>query len=256
MEKVNKEVLKFWDERAALGDLAGTNDFVLTKIEQDYILNAVPPGSRVLDVGCGNGSSLSNLIKRKKCTGVGIDFSGEMVKLARQSSAADRINDLVEWHQCAVPPVPNEWGEFDLIYSQRCFINLTTVEQQREAVLSVQKSLKKGGVYIMLECFMEGGEETNLLRRRAGLQAIDPPWHNLFFRLHEVKSWSTPGFFVERVEHISSTYHFLSRVVNAKLAADSGGNMKYDDPINLIAAQLPQNIGEFGPVKACIWRKV
>lgn len=63
------------------------------------------------------------------------------------------------------------------------------------------------------------------------------------------------SYYVERVVHVSSTYHFLSRVVNAKLAADSGEELHYDAAINLLAAQLPQGIGEYGPVKACIWRK-
>jgi SAM-dependent methyltransferase len=248
-------ILKFWDERASLGDLAGTNDFVLTGIEQSYLFETIQRGSRVLDIGCGNGSSLMKLIGQKECTGVGIDFSDEMVKLARKASQSQGLGDRVEWHRRGVPPVPNEWGQFDIAYSQRCLINLTNVEQQKEAVLSVKDTLKNGGTYIMMECFLEGSEETNLLRRRLGLQAMDAPWHNLFFHLHEVKSWSTPSFYLEKVVHVSSTYHFLSRVVNAKLAADSGEALRYDDAINLLAAQLPQEIGEFGPVKACIWRK-
>jgi SAM-dependent methyltransferase len=249
-------ILKFWDERASLGDLAGTNDFVLTGIEQSFLFDTIQRSSRVLDIGCGNGSSLMKLIGQKECTGVGIDFSDEMVKLAKQASQSQGLGDRVEWHRRGVPPVPNEWAQFDVAYSQRCLINLTNVEQQKEAVLSVKDTLKSGGTYIMMECFMEGAEETNLLRRRLGLQAMDAPWHNLFFHLHEVKSWSTPSFYLEKVVHVSSTYHFLSRVINAKFAADSGEALRYDAAINLLAAQLPQEIGEFGPVKACIWRKV
>lgn len=253
--QANDKILKFWDERATLGDLAGTNDFVLTGIEQAYLLDAIQAGARVLDVGCGNGGSLMKLAREKHCTGVGVDFSAEMIKLAKQSAASQGLDKSVEWFQSGVPPVSNEWGEFDFVYSQRCLINLENVDQQREAVLSVKDSLKPGGTYIMMECFMEGAEETNLLRRRLGLPAMDAPWHNLFFHLHEVKSWSTPSFFVEKVVHISSTYHYLSRVINAKLAQDSGRELRYDDPVNLLAASLPQELGEYGPVKACIWRK-
>ena len=254
--QADETILKFWDERASLGHLAGTNDFVLTGIEQSFLLDTVQKGSRVLDIGCGNGSSLLNLIDQNGCAGVGIDFSAEMIKLAKQASQSKGLGERVEWHRRDVPPVANEWGEFDVAYSQRCLINLKTAEQQRDAVLSVQDVLRSGGRYIMMECFMEGAEETNLLRRRMGLEAMDAPWHNLFFHLHEVKSWSTSSFYVEKVIHVSSTYHFLSRVVNAKLAAESGKELRYDDAINLIAAQLPQDIGEYGPVKACIWRKV
>ena len=255
MSNQNDTILKFWDERAALGDLAGTNDFVLTGIEQSFLLDIIPRGSRVLDIGCGNGGSLIKLIEQKGCTGVGIDFSDEMVNLAKQASLSLGLSERVEWHRRGVPPVPNEWSQFDIVYSQRCLINLTSVEQQKEAVLSVKDTLKSGGTYIMMECFMEGAEETNLLRRRLGLLAMAAPWHNLFFHLHEVKSWSTPSFYLEKVVHVSSTYHFLSRVVNAKLSADSGEALRYDSAINLLAAQLPQELGEFGPVKACIWRK-
>lgn len=174
-------VLNFWNERASLGNLAGTNDFVLTGIEQSFLLDTVQNGSRILDIGCGNGSSLMNLINKKNCTGVGIDFSNEMVKLARQASEAKGLTENVEWHQRGVPPIPNEWDQFDVAYSQRCLINLMNVEQQKEAVLSVKDSLKSGGIYIMIECFLEGAEETNLLRNRLGLEAMNAPWHNLFF---------------------------------------------------------------------------
>ncbi len=251
----NENILGFWNERAGLGTLAGTNDFVLTGIEQRFLLDSVPPRTRVLDIGCGNGSSLVQLVDGKGCTGVGFDFSEKMVETAQASVKAAALQDRIQLHRRTVPPVSNEWGLFEVAYSQRCLINLDSAEAQKAAVLSIADTLAPGGFYIMMECFNEGAEETNLLRQRFGLEAMHAPWHNRFFNLHEVKSWSSPQFYVERVTHISSTYHFLSRVVYAKLAAQSGEQLRYDSDINLLAAQLPQEIGEFGPVKACIWRK-
>ncbi len=251
----SEEILEFWNQRTLLGATAGTNDFVLTGIEQRFLLDYVPAGAHVLDIGCGNGSSLINLVKNKGCTGIGFDFSTKMIESAQENVTAAKLQDRIKLYCRDVPPVSHEWGQFKLAYSQRCLINLETVEHQKEAVLSVAESLTPGGTYIMLECFNEGSEETNLLRRRLGLEAMGAPWHNRFFNLHEVKSWSSPEFYVERVFHISSTYHFLSRVVYAKLAQQSGEQLHYDSEINLLAAQLPQEIGEFGPVKACIWRK-
>jgi cyclopropane fatty-acyl-phospholipid synthase-like methyltransferase len=250
-----EQILDFWNERSSLGSTAGTNDFVLTGIEQRFLLDYVPPCTRVLDIGCGNGSSLIELVKNKNCNGIGFDFSEKMIESARSSVKAANLQDRIALYRRVIPPVPNEWGPFSVAYSQRCLINLEKVETQKAAVLSVAATLEPGGIYIMIECFNEGSEETNLLRRRLGLEAMTAPWHNRFFNLHEVKSWSSPQFYVERVIHISSTYHFLSRVVYAKLAAQSGEQLRYDSQINLVAAQLPQEIGEFGPVKACIWRK-
>jgi SAM-dependent methyltransferase len=250
-----RSVLDFWDERAGLGERAGTNDFVLTELEQRFLVDFIPAASRVLDIGCGNGGSLIRLARESGVSGVGFDFSPKMIETAVASVAGMAGLDRLAFYHRIAPPVPLEWGRFPIAYSQRCFINLPNVEAQRQAVLSVADVLVPGGVYVMIECFNEGAEETNLLRQRLGLPRMSAPWHNLFFNLQEVKSWSTPDFCVERVFHISSTYHFLSRVIYAKLAERTGEALRYDSDINLLAAQLPQEIGEFGPVKACVWRK-
>lgn len=72
--QANDTILKFRDERASLGHLAGTNDFVLTGIEQSFLLNNIQNSLRILAIGCGNGSSLMKLIDQKGCTGVGSIF--------------------------------------------------------------------------------------------------------------------------------------------------------------------------------------
>ena len=250
-----QRIKDFWNQRASLGDLAGTNDFVLSDLEQNFLKNTIERGSRVLDIGCGNGSSLILLSKNKKCSGIGLDFSESMIHKAIERLRETDLSDHLAIYQAEIPPVSDEWGTFDVVYSQRCLINLGAVAEQKEAVLSIEKVLNPGGIYIMLECFNEGSQETNLLRRRLGLEPIKSPWHNLFFDLHEVKSWSSQSFYVEKVVHISSTYHFISRVIYAKLAEQTGQQLVYDSDLNIIASRLPQEIGEFGPVKACIWRK-
>jgi SAM-dependent methyltransferase len=45
-----------------------------------YLRSIVPPGSRVLDVGCGTGAVLASL---EPSRGLGIDLSPEMVRVAR-----------------------------------------------------------------------------------------------------------------------------------------------------------------------------
>lgn len=254
-EATASKILDFWNDRAPLGPTAGTNDFILSGIERDFICEIIPPNSRVLDLGCGNATSLLQLVSRRNCQGVGVDFSPAMVTEAQsavqQAGAADKLT--IRQHR--LPPVPTEFGKFDAVYSQRCLINLTAVEEQREAVQSVAGILKTGGAYIMIECSIEGGERTNAIRTHLGLERIEPPWHNLFMHEDEIASWGTSGLRLEKMIHISSTYHMLSRIVYAKLAADSGESLRYDSDINLLAAKLPRDIGEFGPVKAWIWHK-
>ena len=178
-----------------------------------------------------------------------------MVNVARQMVIENGLQGKIEIHHRTIPPVPNEWGRFDVVLSNRCLINLRTVDEQKQAVQSVAPLLRKGGTYLMIECSVEGSEITNALREGLGLQRIEAPWHNLFMKNADVESWQTDNFYIEMLLHISSTYHFLSRVIYAKLAADRGEELKYNSEINQLAVALPQQIGEFGPVKAWIWRK-
>ncbi|MDE2401909.1 MAG: methionine biosynthesis protein MetW [Burkholderiales bacterium] len=45
----------------------------------DVIAQLVPPGSRVLDLGCGNGTLLAHLRDRRQCTGYGIELDDAKV---------------------------------------------------------------------------------------------------------------------------------------------------------------------------------
>ena len=51
----------------------------------DYMRFLVPPGSRILDLGCGTGRLLAELSPSR---GVGIDFSGVMIEVAREANPA------------------------------------------------------------------------------------------------------------------------------------------------------------------------
>lgn len=253
MVTMNNKVKDFWNDRSLLGTLAGTNDFVLTEIEQDFIVENVPNGSRVLDIGCGNAQTLLRLAQQNDCNGVGLDFSDALVDLAQSSIKERGLEGKIDIYCHQIPPIPATFGKFDVVLSQRCLVNLASAEEQREAILSIYELLNPGGVYLMIECSQEGLKNTNTLRRSLGLQSIEPPWHNRFFLESDVDSWQTESFIIKEMLHISSTYHFLSRVVYAALAADKGEELRYDSDINMLSRKLPPNVGEFGPVKAWVW---
>lgn len=46
------------------------------------VAELIPPGSRVLDLGCGEGRLLRHLMSEKACTGTGVDSDDEQVLLA------------------------------------------------------------------------------------------------------------------------------------------------------------------------------
>lgn len=251
----NKEVLDFWNKRAQVGQNAGTNDFMLKRLEETALLERIPRDAEVLDIGCGNGSTLIRLVKEKGCTGVGLDFSEDLLVLARKAAIDNGVQEKVRFMQRNVLELGNDLGQFKYIFTQRCLINLATEEEQRRAFDSILRLLRPGGCYYMIEAFTEGNMALNTLRETFHLEPMTQPWHNKFFELSKVLKWADScSAAVQEVSHFASTYYFLSRVVYAKLAADRGETLRYDSDINQLAMSLPP-IGEFGATKLVVWRK-
>ncbi len=50
----------------------------------DSIARLVPPGSRVLDLGCGNGELLAHLVNERQCTGYGVEIDDAKVHACLQ----------------------------------------------------------------------------------------------------------------------------------------------------------------------------
>jgi SAM-dependent methyltransferase len=69
----------FYEQRAAFRPQESTRHY--QRLLRNYFAFLVPPGLRVMEVGCGIGDLLASL---KPARGVGIDFSPAMIQLARQ----------------------------------------------------------------------------------------------------------------------------------------------------------------------------
>lgn len=253
MNSLVEQKRQFWNERSSLGDIAGSNDFMLKKIETDFILKNLPTAGRVLDIGCGNGDTLIEAHEKLGVSGIGLDFSPDMVSLSKQR--ASKYTDSLQFDFADVRDLPKNLGQFDAVYVQRSLINLNSYEEQKDSFEGIMSLVKPGGKFIMVECTFDGQVKTNALRKRLGIPEMEIPWHNLFFHISDIESWQNQERWIESFSHISSTYHFLSRVVYAALGESDGGELKYDSEINKLAISLPQHFGEFGPVKGWVWRK-
>jgi len=94
------------------------------------------------------------------------------------------------------------------------------------------------------------------VRVRTGLAPIAPPTHNRYLREDEVAALRLPGLSLTDVRYFTSTYHFLSRVVNAALAAERGEEPTYDSPINRLALRLPGDlVPNLGQGVAWVWKR-
>lgn len=241
----------FWNRQASEGSLSGTKDRYAKELEMQAIARYVSDGMRVLDVGCGDGETLEFLTKKYHLYAYGMDNSKKMVEAARHKG-------LVDIFQCDIRKITKSFGSlFDLIYTQRALINLDTWEEQRTAILDILKLLRPGGTYVMVECFMEGLQEINELRKMLALPEIKPPWHNRYLNYRD----EVLPFFMEEdllfdFVSFSGTYYFMSRVVNAYLAKQYGMEPAYDSTVNYLGKMLPPEcVNMKGQVQSWIVRK-
>lgn len=256
----NEAVLNFWNDRAHLKDRAGTNDLIAKQLEIEAIAKYVRDGMNILEVGCGNGITAIELARRYDVDITAIDYAEEMIAEAQElhldtttnlkgglSFETGDVRELLAYDIDA---------QFDLIYTERVLINLPDWPAQRDAIYNICSLLKPGGAYIMCENSQDGVDQLNKLRALHSLPMITPPWHNRYLRDEELKNINPMEMagMLEKIDYYSSTYYFLSRIVNAIIAAQEGKEPDYNSPINRLALTLPP-IGKLGQGRIWVWRK-
>jgi len=250
---MNEQKRFFWDQRARMLAHAGTDDFVLQELEERVILAHIPIGSRVLDVGCGDGRMLEVLAVNRQCEGVGLDFSDTFIERCRSSLKGMPLV-FVQGSMLDVEVLIE--GDFDVILTKRSLINLDSSSEQFQVLSSLIKFLRPGGLLLVLESTIEGLSRLNQLRAILSLPEMIPPWHNVYISEKELERFGRTSEVAKYdVINFASTYYFLSRVVNAHLAKIEHREARYDDPVNLLALELPA-LGEFGAPRLHIFTKV
>ena len=249
-----QDIHAFWNSRADLGLQAGTRDVIAKKLEIEAISTYVRDDMRVLDVGCGNGITAIELARRYSVHVIGIDFAEKMVAAAMGMAVNQRLKGSVRFQVGDVRDLSGFSEKFDLIYTERTLINLPDWLTQRQAIVNISNLLVDGGLYVMCESSQDGLDKINSLRGLLGLPEITPPWHDRYLRDAEIEQLTFSGIKLESIIDFSSTYYFLSRVVNAWLAMQRDEEPDYEAPINTLALQLPP-IAHFGQVKLWVWRK-
>ena len=239
----NNEILEFWNSRAHLGSLAGTNDLGLKQLEMQTIATYISDGQRVLDLGCGSGTAAFYLAENKSLEIMGMDFSPEMVKHANNERdmkgfSKSHLNFAVQDVRKLDELISVQANFYDVVLTERVLINLETWDEQKKAIRDIISLLRPGGIYLMCENLHEGLDNLNLMRGNVGLEPIASPWHNRYLQKAEVEEID----FAELIEFrdFTSVYYLFSRVINAWLAKEQNEDPKYDAPINRLALELSQ----------------
>ncbi|MCX6165960.1 MAG: class I SAM-dependent methyltransferase, partial [Ignavibacteriae bacterium] len=75
----NKNIVNYFNTSASVREKWNKKNYYYHKLLGKYYSFYIPTGSRVLEIGCGTGDLLYNV---NSLSGVGIDFSEEMIKIA------------------------------------------------------------------------------------------------------------------------------------------------------------------------------
>ena len=251
------QVKKYWEERASADSSAQstTQDYYLREIEFRVVkglINQYMPAS-VMDVGCGDARTTARLATEfGDMKFVGGDYSESMVRNALgniDSAGIKNLNVML----CDISR-PLSVGRLDMIYSTRCLINLPTWDLQQIAIQNIADALVTGGLFVMIENFVEGHDNFNRVRGNFGLPEIPVREHNLFFSRDRLLDFVSNSFEVLDEVNISSTYYLASRAIYSKICQENGTDPDYFDAHHQYAAQLPF-CGEFGPVRMICMRR-
>ena len=212
--------------------------------------------TKVLEVGCGNGYTISKLSKKLECNFVGIDSNQQMIQLASKR----RLKKIIFSKQSILEPKFRS-GMFDIVFTQRCLINLISWKSQKTALNQIHRLLKKDGFLVLLEAFDDGLKELNQARHIIGLEKISPAWHNLYInktKLHDFiqKKFVNGGSKSKQLtyDNFLSSYYFGSRILYPGLL-EKKSQIKYNNKfVEFFSLMKP--LGNYSPLQLIILKKI
>jgi SAM-dependent methyltransferase len=210
-------------------------------------------GARVLEMGCGNGVNCVELAKQfPRIRFDGVDFIAEMVTAALENSRNRGVQDQVRFFVGDAAGVGGVVGletAYDVVFTDRCLINLNTVALQKQAISALASKVRLGGYLLMIENSMTSYSEQNRCRSVIGLTPRTPVAYNLFFDEAEIRPHiAAIGLELIDVEDFSSLHDLILYVL---VPAINGDVVDYDHPLVQVATTLSKELsasttGTFG----------
>jgi len=221
-------------------------------------------GCEVLEVGCGNGHNcfmLSDHLPEFSFTGV--DFIPDMVASAEHVRSHQNNPEAFRFYQGNVLELDKHSElieEYDVVFTDRCIINLNSLELQLAAFDQLCAKTRKGGYLIMIENIQSSYNAQNDLREYAGLERRTPDKFNLFLYEKPFLEHACEKMTLVKSEDFASLHDLLLYVVGPML---NEGKVDYDDPVVKAVTQLSLalphsidlNIGAFGQNRLYLFKK-
>src|SRR4051812_5097568 len=250
-------------EKHGLSPTSTMEDETVRSLELELLaqfIGVMAKGKRlqVLDLGCGNGYALERMEQEHpRQSFSGVDFSDDLLALAAKRHLKAKLQ------QGDARALRFKDRSFDVIYSERCLINILDWEGQQQALREIHRIMKPGGTYLMIECFTDGLDRLNRARQDCGLEPIAAAYHNYYFEKPRFLEAIAPHFDVLQMERLGrrggyefrsnflSSHYFVSRVLYPAVLK---GEMVRNSEFVKFFSFLPP-IGEYAPLQALALRR-
>lgn len=267
------EIKEHWEEWA---QTYGTSPRATTKtstakaLELDALTRAFKdilaslPVKRVLEVGCGNGQNCFHLSQAFPLLSfTGVDFIPKMIESARVAKNQLGLkDDRLLFLEGNVLDLQLPESTYEIIYTDRCLINLNKDELQKQAISALAKFLPSGGYLVMIENSQQTYAKQNRARELVQLPPRKPAEFNHFFDEEIIlPHLRTADLELLKAEDFISLHDLILYVL---VPAINGGAVDYQHPLVEVATRLniglsfefPGSLGEFGQNRLFLCRKI
>ncbi len=263
MELDYGKIKEHWDNKAKKyqdAQEATHEDVLLRDLEIESLLKHlgkyVSDNKTVVDIGCGNAFSTFQFAKKfSNAQFKGVDYSEEMIKYANSAKEKNGVLNI-DFERVDILDTEDFHEKFDIAITERCLINLKTVDDQIKAMKNIYKMLNNSGIVILSEETIQAYNNINDLRKSVGLSDMSIQWHNQYIDYEKFAKGIEDYFDIVEVDNFSSSYYLGTRFYKAfyysKEGKDPGSDLLSD--FNKIAAVVPP-VGDFGLLKIIVLRK-
>jgi|APSaa5957512535_1039671.scaffolds.fasta_scaffold62695_2 ubiquinone/menaquinone biosynthesis C-methylase UbiE len=253
-------IKNYWENQGKVHNeshWASWGDNWMIDLEIETISEHINNNDKVLDVGCANGYSTFNQLKKHNLNAItGVDFAENMIHYANESLKKNKCSN-VNFEVGDVRNLKFSDNTFDVVYTTRVIINLPTWEEQINAIKECIRVAKSGGTIVLCEGFWEPLVKLNALRTLANLEPLAEHDFNRYLKKNNVKKFLNSLNLDFEIVDFSSIYYIGSRFLR-ELVTDYTEYEGFSNPINAKFASIQKDYkgGEVGIQQAIIIKKI
>ena len=246
------EIKKHWEDWSnefKTNLRATTKTSTIKQLEINALFRAIQKTScfnnndvELLEVGCGNGYNCIALAeKMQHASFTGVDFISDMVDNAKKNiNEQDRISFHVG-NILELESNKNLQSTYDIVFTDRCIINLNSTDLQFQAIDQLSTKLKKDGYLIILENFIQSFKKQNDCREVVGLPRRKPAEFNLFMDSDCFQSYLNRTMDLIHVDDFGSLHDIVLYVLVPMI---NDGTIDYNHPLVSAATALSISLSE------------